>query len=155
MFALDESKPVSYGMTGRLFEELYMKRNLVNLNNLFLRTILFSRMLPKHKAALLDHYAQIGQVTALVGENTRDASGFRQADLSLALTSGEMSSFAHFSSVGSRLSSIIDLLRVSSRIEYELPNLQDDVPVFPHGVHYNDCTLPQLLGTQQHGKSLH
>lgn len=112
MFALDESKPVSYGMTGRLFEELYMKRNLVNLNNLFLRTILFSRMLPKHKAALLDHYAQIGQVTALVGENTRDASGFRQADLSLALTSGEMSSFAHFSSVGSRLSSIIDLLRV-------------------------------------------
>lgn len=99
-------------MTGRLFEELYMKRNLSNLNGVFLRTILFSRMLPKHKAALLEHYEQIGRVTALVGENTRDASGFQQADLSLALTNSEMSSFAHFSSLNRRLSSIMDLLRV-------------------------------------------
>jgi len=89
-----------------------MKRNLPNLNGVFLRTILFSRMLPKHKAALLPHYEQVGRVTALVGENTRDASGFRQADLSLALTSGEMSSFAHFSSLNAHLPSIVDLLRV-------------------------------------------
>jgi hypothetical protein len=56
LFSVDEQKPVVYGMTGRLFEELFMKRNLSTLNGIFLKTILFSRMLPKHKAGLLRHY---------------------------------------------------------------------------------------------------
>lgn len=67
MFSVDDSKPGMYGMTGRLFEELFMKRNIRTLQPVFEKTILFSRMLPKHKVGLFQNYQNIGRVCAFVG----------------------------------------------------------------------------------------
>lgn len=98
-------------LTGDALEQLQLTQSSLFVEQVVLKTKIFSRIRPHQKTWIVETLIQRGRVVGMVGDGTNDCGALKAAHVGIALSDADASIVAPFTSRKKQITDVVDLLR--------------------------------------------
>lgn len=100
-----------FAITGAALEQLQLTQSSLFVEQIVLKTKIFSRIRPHQKTWIVETLIQRGRVVGMVGDGTNDCGALKAAHIGIALSDADASIVAPFTSRQKQITDVVELLR--------------------------------------------